>query len=78
MTSFSLLRGEHYTYILKLITHILMGALFVSFWLGTGFYLVSHYPVLKEVLASLVFLEDYNLLYEAHEVNRNIVNFFIL
>jgi hypothetical protein len=55
MTSLSLLCGEHYTVVLTLLTQISMGALFVSFWLGTGFYLVAHYVVLKEVLGSLVF-----------------------
>jgi hypothetical protein len=54
MTSLSLLRGEHYTDMRTLLTQILMGALFVLFWLGTGFYLVTRYVVLKEVLVSLV------------------------
>jgi hypothetical protein len=54
MNSLSLLCGEHYKDMRTLLTYILMGALFILFWLGTGFYLVTCYVVLKEVLVSLV------------------------
>jgi hypothetical protein len=75
MTSLSLLCGEHYADIVTFLTQILMGALFVSFWLGISFCLVAHYAVSKEVLGSLLFLEDYILLYQSHEVNINIVTY---
>jgi hypothetical protein len=78
MTSLSLLHGEPYANMRTLLTHILVGALFMLFLVWARV-LIGHLLCCDEGSVGFTYsLEVTVCLYEAHEVDSNVVNYFYI